>query len=361
MRRGGRSAARPPTLGTMPFTITANDLPLISAGAAFCGSGGGGSPRHVELMLGRSFSGSATAFLPTELDPDTPCFAPAFAGSTMLLEERLPGLDSFGPLIEAAERWIGRRLDAVCSGEGGGTNALTPFLFSEDRIIIDADFSGRAVPTLDRSSLFLDRVPGLFTVCDTGANGISLVRSDRAEDVDRLMRASMIQAGGVGNILVAGFTAGDLVAHAIHGHLRRSLEIGTALIETGSGALEELASRTGAELIGHGRVVGISQDRADPHVHTTEIAGVRGEVLRLVARSEYLAVLADGVPVAAAPDFIVALDERSRELVEVTELRMNRHVAILTLPADEWWHRNPERARRVAPSSYGLHGLEPSS
>lgn len=343
----------------MPFTVSAEDLPIISAGASFCGSGGGGSPRHVELMLGRGFDGPATAFLPAELDPDTRCFAPAFAGSTMLLAERLPGLDAFDPLIEVAERWIGGRLDAVCSLEGGGTNALTPFFFSDDRTLIDADCSGRAVPTLDRSTLFLDRVAGLFAVCGTGANGVSLIRSDRAEDVDRLMRAAMIQAGGVGRILVAGFTAGDLVEHSIHGHLRRSREIGAALGETAAGSLEDLASRIGATLLGQGRVLGISQDRSDPHVHTTEIGGGDGAVLRLVARSEYLAVLADGEPVATAPDFIVALDALTRELIEVTELRLNRHVAILTLRADGWWRGAPGRARSVFPSSYGLQGLDP--
>ncbi len=344
----------------MPFTITADDLPIISAGAAFCGSGGGGSPRHVELMLSRSFGGPASAFSPDELDARTPCFAPAFAGSTMLLEERLPELDAFAPLIEVAERWIGERLDAVCSLEGGGTNALTPFFFSDDRTLVDADCSGRAVPTLDRSTLFLDRVPGLFAVCGTGAGGISLVRSDRASDVDQLMRASIIQAGGVGYILVAGFTAGDLVAHSIHGHLRQSLRIGAALVDTRAGTLAELASRIGADLIGQGRVLGISQDRADPHVHTTEIGGEDGAVLRLVGRSEYLAVLADGEPVAAAPDFIVALDAQSRELIEVTELRLNRDIAILTLPADDWWRGDPVRARSAFPSSYGLQGLDPA-
>lgn len=350
----------------MPLAFDTADLPLLAAGASFCGSGGGGSPRILELMLQQQLRDvdRVVVHTPEELDPAMPCFAAAFAGSTMLLEERLPGLDVFTPLIDTAERWIGTRVEAVCSPEGGGMNALAPLLFTAERQLVDADLSGRAVPTLDRMSLYLDRVPGLFAVCSTGASGVSIVSSDRADDVDQIMRASIVQAGGVGAIVIAGFTVGDLIGHAITGHLRHCIEIGAALRDaseanSGIAAFRQLARRVGGSLIGHGRVLSSAQDFSDPHVHSTEIGGADGEVLRLVARSEYLAVLRDGRPVAASPDYIVAFDALSHELIEVTDLSLNRHVVIVVCPADDWWREQPDRARRVAPGSYDLHGLEP--
>lgn len=343
----------------MALTLTASDLPLLAAGASFCGTGGGGSPRLTDLMVRSAFTAPVDVALPGDLDPATQCFAPAFAGSTLLLSERLPGLDAFGPLIAMAERWIGDRLEAACAFEAGGMNALTPFLFADERTIIDADCSGRAVPTLDRTSIFINRPPGLFAVCSTGAGGIALLQSERAEDVDRLMRAAMIQSGGAGAVLIAGFTAGDLLGASLHGHLARSLQIGTALAATAADPIEDLAERLTAQLVGQGRILSVTQDANDPHVHTTEIGGVSGEVIRLVSRSEHLAVLTDGAHVAAAPEYIVAVDVRSRELIEVTDLHINRHVAILTLPADPWWRESPERAAKLFPSSYGLTGLDP--
>lgn len=344
----------------MAFTLTAGDLPLLAAGASFFGSGGGGSPTLTELMVRPFFESPIETVLPGELAPDTPCFAAAFAGSTMLLNERLPEADAFGPLVAVAERWMGRRLEAVCSFEAGGMNALTPFLFAHDRTVIDADCSGRAVPTLDRTSLYIMETPGLFAVCSTGAGGVSLLQSRRGEDVDQLLRAAMIQSGGAGAVIFAGFTASDLVADSLHGHIARSLEIGAALAATRDDPVEALATRLGASLVGHGRVLALAQDSRDPHVHAAEIGGMDGAVIRLVSRSEHLAVLVDGEPVAAAPDYIVAIDALSRELVEVTDLHVNRHVALLTLPADPWWRDAPERAARLFPSSYGIHGLDPA-
>ncbi len=343
----------------MALTLTAADLPLLSAGASFCGTGGGGSPKLTELMVRAAFSEPIETFLPADLPPETQCFAPAFAGSTLLLSERLPSHDDFGQLIAVAERWIGARLEAACSFEAGGMNALTPFLFAGERLIIDADCSGRAVPTLDRTSLYIARLPGLFAVCSTGAGGVALITSERAKDVDGLMRAAMIQSGGAGAVLFAGFTARDLETASLHGHLARSLEFGRALLETASAPVSTLADRLGATLVGEGRIVSLTQDSRDPHVHAAEVAGRNGSVIRLVSRSEHLAVLVDGETVAAAPEYIVAVDVLSRELIEVTDLRLHRHVAILTRPADDWWRDFPQRAAKLFPSSYGLTGLDP--
>lgn len=343
----------------MALTLTADDLPLLAAGASFCGTGGGGSPKLTELMVRPAFAEPVDALLPGELPPGTQCFAPAFAGSTLLLSERLPGKDDFGPLIAVAERWIGARLEAACSFEAGGMNALTPFLFASDRAVIDADCSGRAVPTLDRTSLYIERLPGLFAVYATGAGGVALVTSERSEDVDGLMRAAMIQAGGAGAVLFAGFTARDLLTASLHGHLGRSREIGRALRETAEDPVSTLAARLGATLVGEGRIATLTQDARDAHVHAAEVTGMDGSVIRLVSRSEHLAVLVDGATVAAAPEYIVAIDVLSRELIEVTDLRLHRHVAILTLPADDWWRNAPERAAKLFPSSYGLTGLDP--
>ena len=344
----------------MAVTLTAGELPLLAAGAAFCGTGGGGSPTLTELMVRPAFTRPITAFEPGELAPDTPCFAAAFAGSTLLLGERLPGADPFGPLIAVAERWIGRRLEAVCSFEAGGMNALTPFLFAPERTIIDADCSGRAVPTLDRTSIYVNQSPGLFAVCSTGAGGVQLVQSERAEDVDRLMRAAMVQSGGAGAVLFAGFTAADLVTDTLHGHLQRSLAIGQALQETLGSPIAVLADRLGATLVCEGRIVELAQHPGDEHVHTAEISGSDGAVVRVVSRSEHLAVLVDGALVAASPEYIVAIDLLTRELIEVTELHVHRSIALLTLPADAWWRARPEHAAKLFPSSYGLTGLDPS-
>jgi DUF917 family protein len=292
------------------------------------------------------------------LDPATPCLGVAFVGSTMLLGERMPGAEPFAALLAAVERWLGHPVPAVCSLEGGGMNGLAPLTLARTHLVVDADCTGRAVPGLDQMSLFVDRVPGLVFACETGADGVALVEARRAIDAERVVRSAIVQAGGVGCAVLAGFTVGDLREHAIEGHLARALTLGRSFRAHVDAPLSVLPDALGGEVLAEGRVVSIAPAATDPHVSAAEVAGLDGTVHRIVTRSETLAVLSDGRLVAAAPTIIVLVDAVSREILEVTDLRLARHVAVLSLPAPAWWHARPERLARVVPSSYGLDDLD---
>jgi DUF917 family protein len=282
----------------------------------------------------------------------------AFVGSTMLLGERMPGAEPFAALLAAVERWLGHPVPAVCSLEGGGMNGLAPLTLARTHLVVDADCTGRAVPGLDQMSLFVDRVPGLVFACETGADGVALVEARRAIDAERVVRSAIVQAGGVGCAVLAGFTVGDLREHAIEGHLARALTLGRSFRAHVDAPLSVLPDALGGEVLAEGRVVSIAPAATDPHVSAAEVAGLDGTVHRIVTRSETLAVLSDGRLVAAAPTIIVLVDAVSREILEVTDLRLARHVAVLSLPAPAWWHARPERLARVVPSSYGLDDLD---
>ncbi|MGN7861311.1 DUF917 domain-containing protein [Microbacterium sp. 22303] len=342
----------------MAWRLRAGDVTALALGCALLGSGGGGTTTMLELMLAGDDSGPHPLVDVEELDPATPCFGAAFVGSTILLGERMPGLAPFGRLVAAAERWLGTRIPAVCSIEGGGMNSLVPFMFSGERTIVDADCTGRAVPELDQMSLFVDRVPGLVFTCESGAGGVALVETDRAVDAERIIRSAIIQAGGSGAAVLAGFTVGDLREHAMPGHQRRALALGRAFLAARFSPTAELAAGLGARLLTEGRIDRISSHHADPHVQSVEIAGPGGAIDRVVTRSEALAVLSDGALLASAPAIIVMLDAASREILQVTDLVPGRRVVVLSLPAPDWWLERPERLRRVLPSTYGLAELD---
>ncbi|MFJ6533972.1 DUF917 family protein [Microbacterium sp. NPDC091662] len=335
-----------------------DDLTALARGYALLGSGGGGSTTMLELMLAGAASWPMEVSPISALDPATPCLGVAFVGSTMLLEERPPGTAPFTRLLDAVERWIGHPVPAVCSLEGGGMNGLSPLLLAGTHVVVDADCTGRAVPGLDQMSLFVDRVPGLVFACDTGVDGVALVEAHRAIDAERVVRSAIIQAGGAGCAVLGGFTVGDLREHAIGGHLAHALELGRAYLGAASAPLPILADALGAELLAEGRIVSISSSAHDPHVNAVEISGLAGAVHRVVSRSETLAVLTDGRLVASAPTIIVVIDTISREILEVTELRLARNVAVLAVPAPEWWNARPDRRAKVLPSAYGLDDLD---
>ncbi|MDR6865797.1 DUF917 family protein [Microbacterium resistens] len=342
----------------MAWRLRPEDRTALARGYALLGAGGGGTTTMLELMVDRARPDTIDIADVEDLDPATPCLGAAFVGSTILLGERLPGNDPFGRLIAAAERWLGTRIPAVCSLEGGGLNGLSPLLLSGSRAVVDADCTGRAVPELDQMSLFVDRVPGLVFTCDTGAGGVALVETDRAVDAERIVRSAIIQAGGAGGAVLAGFTVGDLREHAMPGHQRRALELGRSFLDAEASPLPVLAAALHGRLLTQGRIAAIVPAGGDPHVKVAEITGPSGSVDRVVTRSESLAVLSDGALLSASPSVILILDAVSREILQVTDLAPGRQVAVLDLPAPEWWQERPERLRRVVPSAYGLDELD---
>lgn len=342
----------------MPTTLAQDRLAALATGFAILGSGGGGATTMLELTLQGSSDWPFTVHDVDDLDPELPCLGVGFVGSTMLLSERLPGADPFGHLIASAERWLGHRVPVICSVEGGGVNGLTPFAFPGGRMIVDADLTGRAFPSLDQMTLLVDGVPDVVVTCDTGAGGVALVETGRALDVERVVRAATVQAGGSGGMVFAGFTVGDLREHAIVGGTARALRLGDAFLAAEMGPLAELAEALGGRLLAEGRVSTVEADARDPHVVAFGIDGADGEVHRLVARSETLAFMTDGRLEAAAPDLIVVLDAISRDILEVTAISMARHVAVIRLDGPDWWFRSPDRLRHVLPSAYGLDELD---
>lgn len=342
----------------MPTALELDDLPALATGFSLLGSGGGGATTVFELSLRDSVHWPMTVHTLDELDPSLPCLGAAFVGSTMLLGERLPGAEPFARLITAAERWLGHRIPVVCSIEGGGLNGLAPFTLAPDRLIVDADLTGRAVPALDQMSLLVDGVPGIIVTCDTGAGGVALVEAKRAVDVERVVRAATIQAGGAGGMVFAGFTVGELREHAILGNTARSLSLGTAFLTNQFGSLDQLGASLGGRLLAEGRITAVDADARDQHVTTFSIDGISGGVHRLVARSENLAFMTDGRLEAAAPDLIIVLDAVSRDILEVTDLSRARHVAVIQLDGPAWWTHSPDRLRHVVPSAYGLAELD---
>ncbi|MFJ6417004.1 DUF917 family protein [Paeniglutamicibacter sp. NPDC091659] len=336
-------------------------IPALARGFSLLGSGGGGKTTLQELILGASGEWPLNVHQVRDVDPALPCVAVAYVGSTHFLHERLPAEDPFAPLLTAAARWSGTRPEAVCALEGGGVNGLTALGLAHEMVFVDADFTGRAYPRLDQMSLYVDKVPGLFAVCDTGAGGVAIVNTDRAEDMEKVIRAAVIQAGGVAPVLLGGFHVGDLREHAINGIYLQALELGEAFIAAEQEPVPVLAERLGARLLGQGRVTAIEISAQTMHNSTIEVTCNDGEISRVIARSEFLAYMSDGEVLAATPEIIVVLDSISRAILQVDEVMQGRHIAVVSLPAPAWWLERRERLIHVLPAVFGLDQLERST
>lgn len=333
-------------------------LSALARGFSLLGSGGGGKTTIQELVLANSSIWPITLHAAKELPPATPCVAAAYVGSTQFLHERLPGESPFAPLLDAAERWSGTRASAVCSAEGGGLNGLTPLVLGQDHLLVDADFMGRALPRLDQMSVFVDRCPGLFVVCGSGAGGVVIVDTSRPEDVERVVRSAVLQAGGVATVVIGGFTVGTLALHSIKGIYQRARELGNAFDAAAHHPLAMLPGKLGGRMLGSGRVSALEPSTRGDFSFTIEITGNHGDISRIIVGSESLAFMHEGRVEATVPELIVTLDSISRAVLQVDEVTLGRHVTVFSLPAPEWWRSNETRIRHVSPQAFGLADME---
>ncbi|GMA39185.1 DUF917 domain-containing protein [Mobilicoccus caccae] len=341
----------------MSWQLGIEELPALMAGSSLLGGGGGGDPAVLVPAVARGARWPVEVHDVTELDPATPCLSVGVGGSTVVTTERLPGLDPFGPAIAAVERWLGVPVRTVCSSEMAGLNGVTALPLAGERALVDADLLGRALPYLDQFSLFADGMAGLVAAASTGGDGVALVANARPEDVERLMRAAMVAAGGWSGVVIGGFTVGDLAGHAICGSMARALRLGRAWLQVDS-VDPSAAEALGAAWLGSGRIVELWRDAGDLRTVSVDVRTEDGGVMRVVSRSEHLACVVDGEPVATAPDIIVVIDVVGRTPVAADELRPGLTVAVLRLPPPTWWGAREDRLARVRPSRYGVLGTE---
>ena len=342
----------------MPLILQVADLPTLSRGFALLSSGGGGSPHVAELILAQSDAWPVAVHSIDELDPATPCVAIGYIGSTLLLEERLPDTDPFTGAIAAIERWLGVESSAVCSIEGAGLNGLSTLQLASRRTIVDADCMGRALPDLDQISLLVDALPGLVAATPTGAGGVALIDGARPEDVERVLRTATSCNGGWAGFALGGFQVGDLLDHAMPDGIKRARTLGRAMVAADGLRPNELAAALGGTLLGAGRVVASTHEPGAAGAHSYDVRTDGGDVLRLVARSEFIALVRNGAVQAASPTIIVVLDSLSRVALQVDEIAVGKDVIILSLPAPAWWAADARRLARARPSRWGIAGLE---
>lgn len=341
----------------MPLTLERADLPALVLGFALLGSGGGGPPHVVALML-QNAAWPLTVARVAEVDRSTPCVAVAYIGSTLILKERLPGLAPFTAAINAIERWLGAGGAAVCTLEGAGVNGLAALQLAGHRQVLDADCMGRALPDLDQITLLVDRLPGLVAAAPTGDGGVTLVHDAAPRDIERVLRTALECNGGWAAMALGGFSVGDLYEHAIPDSMTRALQLGRSMRQAMTGEPETLTRSVGGTLLGAGRVVGLCHEPDAAGVVTYELRTERGDVVRLVSRSEHIGVLRNGAVVASSPTIIVALDATTRAPLEVDEVAIGKDLVLFALPAPRWWAADARRLSEARPSRWGLEGLD---
>ena len=112
----------------MQTIATDQDIQDMARGAVFLGSGGGGDPYVGELYLRQQLAEGRNARIvkATELADDAFVISIAGVGAPTVLVEHLVSTNTLLRLLEASEKFYGRKVDALISAEIGGANSMFP-------------------------------------------------------------------------------------------------------------------------------------------------------------------------------------------------------------------------------------------
>jgi hypothetical protein len=162
--------------------ISPVDIEFIACGTGILGTGGGG-PSYSASLVALSILASNPAspirvISPSYLSDTDVCVFPAGYGAPSVSSERMDSGTEIFTAIEAVNKVMGYKdFQAIIAGEIGGGNGLSTFPSSAkyDRPIVDADFMGRAYPTIGQGTPYVYGYP--ITPCAmTDAKGnVSIV------------------------------------------------------------------------------------------------------------------------------------------------------------------------------------------
>ncbi|NNG37589.1 DUF917 family protein [Nakamurella aerolata] len=333
------------------------DLDRFLRGAALLGSGGGGEAalfgaRLVDQLPSDglelvSMAEAVAAGLGTVA-------AVGMIGATSVLTEKLPNGNEIAGSVVAAERWCGRRIDAVMPVEAAGVNAILPVLTAAQLglPLVDADFTGRALPRFDQLSLVVAR-PQLLRSATLAQPGGQLLVLDKCSpaELERAVRAYVGHSGGWAGATFGPFPLGELAGAACEGTLARALALGGWLTAE---ALERLDELAGA-VLARGRVIEVVRSQGQQFTRSSfAVAAADGALLRIEAENEYVAAIRDGLPVATSPELICVLDRRTAEPIAVERLRFGDDVQVVALTGPPWWRAEARRLAAVGPRAFGV-------
>lgn len=342
----------------------------MARGAVFLGSGGGGDPYVGELFLRQQLAEGrpAQVVAAEELADDAFVVCIAGVGAPTVLVEHLVSEVTLKRVLDHAQKFYGRRVDALISAEIGGANSMFPLALGAQAglPVVDGDGMGRAFPHLEMTtfSVYGCRASPGFVMDDSG-NLVSFdIVTDRlAEDIVRGV------ATALGAMVYGCFhpmSGAQVKRLAVTGTISQTIAIGRAIREGRDrcddpfdglmACLNDPANDRHARLLFDGKITDVTHETRDGwHWGRVEIGNTADAADQLVIdiQNEYLIAKRNGRTVAIVPDLISVLDTETAEPMTAEMLAYGQRVRVVGYSAAPVMRR-PECLEVFGPRMFGL-------
>jgi len=327
--------------------ITLDTLDDIAAGAAFLATGGGGDPYLACLCAKEGFKtyGPAQLLPPEDLPDDAFVIAVGAVGAPTTSLELLPSVDEAVRVVEAYEKHVGRRPDALVSFEIGGSNSLIPIVAAAALGIpvIDGDGMGRALPEATMMTYAIAGIPPTPAVGLDYAGNTQRFDVDNVQDYEPVIRRFAMERGGMAISAEFGMTGAQLKACVVPHTVSLSARLGRYL-RTGEGnAVEreaDLAKLFDGSIYGKLELIasGLVSDYTSKVVGGYDVGeatlepATKGEGdLTVSVKNEFLAVKQGGHTLACLPDLITLVDYETARPINAERLRFGQRVSVFRI------------------------------
>ncbi len=341
----------------MSVTIGDQELRDIITGAAFMGSGGGGSPRDGLRLLDElvSLRKAAVTLIPYQEmgDRDLAVMVAEFGSPKAFMEAKSfpETVKSFQMMQEVAAQ-SGKRITHLMAGELGGFNTMVPLYVAalEGIPFVDADANGRAVPELE-TCLYQIRGVSHSPFTMAGANGDAIVAHlndpldyRAAENIARHISMAYGQLAAFCGLAASR----DQIKRLVPGSITLCMAMGKAFrdapdLNALSGALER---EVGCRELFVGNITGIElKTEGGFDFGTTSLQGTgehKGDSRSIDFKNENMLLRgASGQPLATVPDLITLVDLETLQPLTNADTREGQRVAVFGLTAPASWLETP--------------------
>ncbi|MFA6312470.1 MAG: DUF917 domain-containing protein [Sterolibacterium sp.] len=353
------------------FTIdTVQDIQDMARGAVFLGSGGGGDPYVGELFLRQQLAEGRHARIidAAELADDAFVISIAGVGAPTVLIEHLVSKATLLRVLAHAEKFYGRKVDALISAEIGGANSMFPVALGAQTglPVIDGDGMGRAFPHLEMTtfSVFGVKATPAFVMDDSGNTVTFDTINDRlAEDVVRAVTASL---GSMAYGCFCPMTGAQVKRVAVLGTISQTIDIGRSIREGRDQCddpfdgllkcLNDPEHDRHARLLFHGKITDVVHETRDGWHWGKVVIGNTADAsdqLTIEIQNEYLVARRNGRTVTVVPDLISVLDAETAEPMTAEMLIYGQRVRVIGYSAAPIMRR-PECLEVFGPRLFGM-------
>ncbi|MEA1965051.1 MAG: DUF917 domain-containing protein [Candidatus Aerophobetes bacterium] len=313
----------------------------IIQGAAFLGTGGGGSPKSGEVLVEGFLSGKEIKLVSVdEVEDEAKIVVAAGMGAPEVLLKRGWSRETVNA-FNALEKVTGEEFNYVIPVETGGFNSLTPMTVSAEKGIptIDADGAGRAIPELQQTMFCINNIPISPTALADDSNIWIVINAEDPFKMEDLSRAVTTELGMQAGIVCHIMPGNKMKKAAIPETISKAEKVGKAIREAKTAdkdLVEAILSIVDGFVLGKGTVTDVSTETKGGFDFGKATIKGDGETLRVDYKNENMLAWRNENLVAMVPDRICYIGLDGQPLTNA-DIKKDMEVAVIGIKAPDKW------------------------